>query len=94
MAKTNINIRMDEDLKREAEELFAELGLNFTTAFTIFTKQALRERGIPFELSAKVPNAETIAALQEAEEIAKNPERYKAYTSFDELLKEVMDDAV
>lgn len=48
----NINIRMDEDLKKQAEKLFNEFGMNMTTAFTIFTKTVVRERKIPFEISA------------------------------------------
>ena len=39
MATTNVTIRMDEELKKQAEELFADLGLNMTTAFTTFVKQ-------------------------------------------------------
>jgi len=50
---TNINIRMDVDLKKQAEKLFNEFGMNMTTAFTIFTKAVVRERKIPFEISAK-----------------------------------------
>jgi len=90
MAKTNINIRMDEDLKCDAEKLFDELGLNFTTAFTIFTKQALRERRIPFELSARVPNAETVTALEEAEDVVNRPEDYKAYTDVEAMFEELL----
>lgn len=48
----NINVRIDDGLKREAEILFDELGLNMTTATTMFLKQCVRCRGIPFELSA------------------------------------------
>lgn len=48
----NINVRIDDGLKREAESLFDELGLNMTTATTLFLKQCVRCRGIPFELSA------------------------------------------
>lgn len=51
MAQTNINIRMDEDLKKEAESLFSELGLNMTTAVNIFFRQSLRQGGIPFEIT-------------------------------------------
>lgn len=53
MANTNITIRMDEELKREADELFDELGMSFTTAVNIFVKQAVRERRIPFGVSTK-----------------------------------------
>ena len=48
----NVNIRMDEELKKQAEQLFAEFGMNMTTAFTIFVKAVVRERRIPFEISA------------------------------------------
>lgn len=55
MAKTiNVNIRMDEDLKKQSEQLFAEFGMNMTTAFTIFAKAVVRERKIPFEISASI----------------------------------------
>ena len=46
-----VNIRIDDTLKEKAEALFDELGLNFTTAFTVFVKEAIRRRGIPFELT-------------------------------------------
>ena len=51
MPTTSITIRMDEDLKRQAETLFDDLGMNMTTAFTVFAKAAVRQQKIPFELS-------------------------------------------
>ena len=51
MAQANVNIRMDEDLKRNMENLCQELGMNLTTAITLFFKKAVRERGIPFQVS-------------------------------------------
>ena len=71
MATTNITIRMDEELKKQAEELFSDLGLNMTTAFTVFAKQAVREQKIPFMLSKKTPNQETLEAIREIEEMKK-----------------------
>ena len=53
MAQVNINIRMDETVKKQAEELFSELGLNMTTAFNMFVRQALNKGGIPFEVVRK-----------------------------------------
>lgn len=61
----NISIRMDDDLKAKAEELFDDLGMNMTTAFTIFVKQAIREQVIPFSISREIPNEETLAAIKE-----------------------------
>lgn len=51
MAQTVINIRMDEELKKQVEYLFNEFGMNITTAFTIFAKAVVREKRIPFEIS-------------------------------------------
>jgi len=52
MATTSITIRMDENLKKKAESLFEDMGLNMTTAFTIFTKAVVRQGKIPFEIAA------------------------------------------
>ena len=88
MATTNVTIRMDEELKKQAEELFADLGLNMTTAFTTFVKQAVREQRIPFIISREVPNQETIKAIEEIQMLKKDPNN-KTYSSFSELLEEV-----
>lgn len=66
MATTNITIRMDENLKKEAEELFSDLGLSMTSAITAFAKQAVREQSIPFRLSRNTPNARTKQAIEDA----------------------------
>ena len=74
MAKSttsNISIRMDSDLKAAAEALYEELSMNLSTAFNIFVRQSLRERGIPFKITKKTPNNETVSAMLEAERIAK-----------------------
>jgi DNA-damage-inducible protein J len=65
MATTNLNIRIDEDLKRRAEEIFNELGLNMSTALTVFLRQTVRYNGIPFEMRLETPNAETLAAMED-----------------------------
>jgi DNA-damage-inducible protein J len=52
MATTSVTIRMDENLKKQAEVLFEEMGLNMTTAITIFTKAVVRQHRIPFEIAA------------------------------------------
>ena len=53
---TNISIRMDADLKMQADALFNELGMNLTTAFHIFVRQSLREGGIHFAVKLELPN--------------------------------------
>ena len=88
MATTNVSIRMDTELKAQADELFAELGMNLSTAFNIFVRQSLREGGIPFEIRTDRPNRETIAAMLEAENIAKDP-KVKGYTDLDEMFADL-----
>lgn len=51
MAQTLVNIRMDEELKKNMEQVCQELGMNMTTAITIFAKKMTREKQIPFEVS-------------------------------------------
>ena len=51
MAQTMVNFRMDEELKKNMEEICGELGLSLTTAFTIFAKKMTREKRIPFDVS-------------------------------------------
>jgi DNA-damage-inducible protein J len=70
-----VNIRIDEDLKVRADSIFDELGLNMTTAFTMFIRQTVRQGGIPFEVTTRTDHfysAENMKALrksiQEAEE--------------------------
>ena len=88
MATTNVSIRMDTELKAQADDLFAELGMNLSTAFNIFVRQSLREGGIPFEIRTDRPNKETIAAMLEAENIAKDP-NVKGYTDLDEMFADL-----
>ncbi len=93
MAKVSTSISIDADVKAQAQALFADFGLDLSTAINIFLKQSVRENCIPFSIRREVPNADTIAAMKEVEEMRAHPENYKRYSSFDELLKEVEADA-
>lgn len=53
MAQASVSIRMDADLKRQFDEFCSEIGMTMTTAFCVFAKTAVRERKIPFEISAE-----------------------------------------
>ena len=68
MATTNLNVRVDENLKKTADTLLNELGLNMSTAINIYLKQIVRENGIPFEIKLDKPNAETLQAMQDVRE--------------------------
>lgn len=82
------SIRTDAALKREADRLFADLGMNFSTAVNTFLRQAVREQGLPFKPSRNVPNADTRAAMIEADHIAADPNAH-GYHSADELFEDL-----
>ncbi len=90
MSKVSTNISLDADLKAQSIALFKDLGMDLSTAITIFLKQAVRTQGIPFEIHRE--NPETLAALNEYYEMKKHPEKYKKYTSFKEAVDEVLSD--
>ena len=84
MATTNLNIRIDKDIKEQAERIFSELGLNMTTAINMFLRTTIRENGIPFALKLDVPNEVTAAAIEEGRRIASDS-NVKGYTNMDDL---------
>lgn len=89
MAKVNTNISIDPTLKQNATKLFANFGLDFSTAISLFLAQSVREKRIPFEIRMEVPNEETIAALNEFSSMRTQKGKYKRYNSFNEMLKEI-----
>lgn len=91
MALKSTNIKIEENLKKQSQQLFSDLGLDMTTAVNIFLRQAVREQAIPFRIGEPVPNAETLEALAEVEEMKKNPEKYRSYTDVDQMMKELLE---
>lgn len=84
----SVSFRIDAKVKNQADILFAELGMNMTTAFNIFLRQSIREGAIPFHITTNTPNADTIAAMVEAEAIANDPGIYK-YTDVESALRDL-----
>jgi len=90
MTQTNVNIRIDENLKREFDEICNDFGLTMTSAFTVFAKTVVRQQRIPFEISKVIPNAETVAAIEEVQAMKKDLSLGKSYTDIDEMMKELL----
>lgn len=84
MKSVNVTFRVDENLKAQADTLFAELGMSLSTAFNIFLRQSVREQGIPFAISKNVPNAVTLAAMEAAEN---DEDIYGPFDSVDSLME-------
>ena len=85
MANVNVTIRMDEQLKAQADELFADLGLSLSSAITMFVKQTVRERRIPFEIKRATAPIQ-MAADSSVEELSKQFIE-KNRTAYKELAK-------
>ena len=85
---TTFSVRMDTELKKQCEALYGELGMNLTTAINVFLRQSLRAGGFPFDVRLEKPSQKTIAAMLEAERIAKDP-NVKWYTDLDEMFAEL-----
>lgn len=83
---TNFSVRMDSDIKKQCEAMYGELGINLTTAINVFLRQSLRVGGFPFDVRMEKPNKETIAAMLEAERIARDSS-VKRYSDVEEALK-------
>lgn len=89
MTKTvTVQARMEPELKQQAESILAALGMNSTTAITLFYTQLVRQRGMPFEL--KLPNEETRAAIEESKS-SKFKQQAKRYKNAAELLSDLKD---
>ena len=93
MAKVAANISIDPKLKQESTELFSDLGMDLSTAISVFLRQSVRVQGFPFVITRDTPNEDIIAAMNEYYEMKDHPERYKRYSSFREGLDEVLNEA-
>ena len=86
MATTNLNFRIDADLKKQSEEIFNELGLTMSTALTVFLRQTVRSNGIPFDMRLSTPNDETLEAIMD---VNLNRNMSKPSNSVKELMEDL-----
>lgn len=86
MGATTMNIRVDSDIKNNAKKIFAELGMDLTTAVNIFLRQSIREHGMPFELKLRVPNDETLEAIRQ---VNNKEDLSKPFSSISELMEDL-----
>ena len=92
MAKNaNLYIRVEQSIKDQAEEIFSNFGITVTDAVNIFLHKAIMVHGLPFDVCIPTPNEETLKALEEVEQMKKNPSLSKSYTNIDEMMKELLE---
>ncbi|MBE7013764.1 MAG: type II toxin-antitoxin system RelB/DinJ family antitoxin [Ruminococcaceae bacterium] len=89
MATVNMSIRMDAELKKQADAMLSDMGLNMTTAMNMFLRQVVRQGRIPFEIATDIPNAETIAAIKEMDDMLSGKIPAKRYSNIKELFEDL-----
>lgn len=60
-------------MKRQADDLFSDLGMSLSGAITVFLRQSLREQAIPFQIGRDMPNREVLEAVEEAKSLKSDP---------------------
>ena len=88
MATVPTQVRIDENLKKQASELFAQLGMDMSSAMNIFLRQCVLRGGLPFSVELPQYKPEVIEAMEEAKRISKNPGA-KRYNNFSEALEDL-----
>jgi DNA-damage-inducible protein J len=83
---STITIRVEDKTKKQANEIFKEIGLDMSSAINVYLKQVIRSNGIPFPVSADIPNAVTLQAIDDAEK-----GEMASFASIDELMEDLND---
>ena len=90
MPKTaNINLRIDPDIKAQADAVFSSLGISVTDAINVFLHASIMEGGFPFQPKQPSYNRETLMAMQEARSIMSGKVEAKRYHSLSDILADM-----
>ena len=88
MATVPTQIRIDENLKKQATELFSQLGMDMSSAMNIFLRQCVMRGGLPFEVTLPKYKQDVLDAMEEAKKLSKDPNT-KRYVSFSEAMEDI-----
>ena len=88
MATVQTQIRIEEDVKKQAVELFNQLGIDMSSAVNMFLRQAIMRGGLPFSVEVPRYKPEVLDAMEEARRISRDPNT-KRYGSFAEALEDI-----
>ena len=91
MATVPTQVRIDEELKKQAVELFAQLGMDMSSAMNIFLRQCVMRGGLPFPVEVPQYKVEVLEAMAEAKRISRDSNT-KRYSSFSEALEDLDDE--
>mgnify|MGYP004643343397 FL=1 len=88
MATVPTQVRIDENVKKQANELFAQLGLDMSSAMNIFLRQCILRGGLPFTVELPQYKSDVLEAMEESKKITQEAKE-KRYSSFQEALNDI-----
>lgn len=88
MATVPTQVRIEENLKKQSTELFAQLGLDMSSAMNIFLRQCVMRNGLPFDVVVSNYKPEVVEAMEEAKRLGKDPST-KRYSSFSDAMEDL-----
>lgn len=85
----NMSFRVNRDLKKRADELFRDLGMNTSVALNMFLRQSVEDERLPFTPHKRKMSPELVEALQEADDIVNGKVKAKRYNSAEEMFRDM-----
>ena len=83
-ATTSMTVRLDKNIKKAAQSIYSELGIDMTTAINVFLRQSIRSKGFPFDVTIGQPNSVTLKAIEDTEN---NVDMHGPFNTVGELMK-------
>ncbi len=88
-SKTSMTIRLDSSIKKEAQAIYSELGIDMTTAINVFLRQSIRSKGFPFVVNLEMPNKTTLKAMEQTQ---RGEDMHGPFNSVEELMESLNTD--
>ncbi|VIR73480.1 addiction module antitoxin, RelB/DinJ family [Streptococcus pneumoniae] len=85
MSKMSISIRLDSEVKEQAQQVFSNLGMDMTTAINIFLRQAIQYQGLPFDVRLD----ENRKLLQALTDLDQNRNMSQSFKSVSDLMEDL-----
>ena len=85
MSKTSMSIRLDSEVKEQAQQVFNNLGMDMTTAINIFLRQAIQYQGLPFDVRLD----ENRKLLEVLTDLNQNRNMSQSFESISDLMEDL-----
>ena len=87
-----VNVNVDSNLKKQANYILNDLGLNMSTAINMFLTQVVKHDGLPFEVVNPKPSKELLEAINEGEDILNGKIKVKGYHNVQKMIEDILNE--